>query len=343
MSNFLQSAAILSYEPGKVLLGYGPFLSTKKRIAGRLGIYAPDFFLDDPKPWKHPTDHVELDITELQTKLEALPKLAPEIVWSAPQIHDFHALFAELKEIIQGGRLTKGVPVIFEQGCLESSTEKLLPWLLQFVLSAPNSMRPYGIWDESEGMLGASPEILFELSSESILKTMAIAGTADVESGDALLLDEKEKHEHQLVVDDLVEVLSSLGSVSCDETKVIQAEQLEHLYTALQVELSGKQSFESLVKSLHPTPALGVAPRGNGDGWLRKMNKQVPRGFFGAPFGVEWPDGRAVCFVAIRNMQWNSNKVMLGSGCGVVKSSECKKEWQELALKRASVKRMLGI
>jgi isochorismate synthase EntC len=47
--------------------------------------------------------------------------------------------------------------------------------------------------------------------------------------------------------------------------------------------------------------------------------------------------------VAIRNIQWQDEKIRLGSGCGIVKSSQIEREWQELKLKRESVKRMLSI
>jgi isochorismate synthase EntC len=48
--------------------------------------------------------------------------------------------------------------------------------------------------------------------------------------------------------------------------------------------------------------------------------------------------------VAIRNIQFNENGVVsLGSGCGIVNSSELQSEWQELLLKRQTVREMLGI
>jgi isochorismate synthase EntC len=67
------------------------------------------------------------------------------------------------------------------------------------------------------------------------------------------------------------------------------------------------------------------------------------RGRFGAPFGIEWPDGRAHVLVAIRNVQWSGTTVLLGAGAGLIAGSRLKAEWAELALKRASVKGMLGL
>ena len=63
---------------------------------------------------------------------------------------------------------------------------------------------------------------------------------------------------------------------------------------------------------------------------------------FGAPFGVV-VDGEFSSVVAIRNISWSGNDVFLPSGCGVIEESTLANEWEELALKRNSVKDILGI
>ena len=67
------------------------------------------------------------------------------------------------------------------------------------------------------------------------------------------------------------------------------------------------------------------------------------RGRFGGPIGVEWPDGRAACLVAIRGVQWEDGAVALAAGGGVIARSQLDREWDELALKRTAVKGMLGL
>ena len=76
---------------------------------------------------------------------------------------------------------------------------------------------------------------------------------------------------------------------------------------------------------------------------LRALDGSVDRGRFGAPFGVEWPDGRAHCVVAIRNAQWNGPDVMIGAGGGIIEQSVLEREWAELQLKHAAVKRLLDL
>ena len=101
-------------------------------------------------------------------------------------------------------------------------------------------------------------------------------------------------------------------------------------------------TFEQLVLALHPTPALGLAPRGSNIERLRSWC--VPpdrRGTFGAPFGLRRSDGSELCVVAIRNVAWRGQELRLGSGCGIVSGSRPEREWAELEAKRASVRAML--
>ena len=63
---------------------------------------------------------------------------------------------------------------------------------------------------------------------------------------------------------------------------------------------------------------------------------------FGAPFGVRH-GGAFHAVVAIRFVSWKGNDVCLPSGCGVIEDSVFESEWQELRLKRDSVKELLGV
>ena len=47
--------------------------------------------------------------------------------------------------------------------------------------------------------------------------------------------------------------------------------------------------------------------------------------------------------VAIRNIQWDVDKTLLGSGCGIVSESKIEREWNELTLKRKAVKELLHL
>jgi menaquinone-specific isochorismate synthase len=155
--------------------------------------------------------------------------------------------------------------------------------------------------------------------------------------------DPKEVAEHQSVVEDIATALAPLGSVQVGARELLCLPLLTHFKTDLTLHPRDAVGFDQLVRVLHPTAALGVAPRDAAPHLLRRLDPDGGRGRFGAPFGVEWPDGRAACLVAIRNVQWRGREVTLGAGGGVIDQSRLETEWMELALKREAVKRMLGL
>jgi menaquinone-specific isochorismate synthase len=204
--------------------------------------------------------------------------------------------------------------------------------------------------------LGATPEVLFSVAGvedSTIVQTVALAGTRAAEPGaaHALLADSKERYEHQLVIDDLLETLAPLGRVEIGQTRVVELPTLIHLKTPINVRVprstSTPISTEGLARRLHPTPALGVSPRRLGFSEILRWDGGESRGGFGAPFAVDatLADGTRICecVVAIRNIQWHDGTIRLGSGCGIVPASDIEREWRELKLKRESVKKMLGL
>jgi menaquinone-specific isochorismate synthase len=85
--------------------------------------------------------------------------------------------------------------------------------MLMQVLETPKQRYVYGIWNQEEGILGATPETLFHTSGKMV-QTMALAGTAMKTSENRpldLLKDAKEMKEHRLVVEDIQKQLTPLG------------------------------------------------------------------------------------------------------------------------------------
>ncbi len=254
------------------------------------------------------------------------------------------ALFSRSFELAQdafkAGEVKKVVPIALQEGTLQSALsddQKL--HLLEKLMKTPEHLFAYGEWTQSQGFMGATPEILFEkVGSE--LQTMALAGTSgkDVPSTQ-FLNDPKERKEHQFVIDDIVHVLTSLGSVHVAETKVVEFPALNHLQTNIHVKLNQALSNDDLIRKLHPTPALGIYPR---NAYFRKFSQyplQAERDFFGAPWGIETKDF-ALLLVAIRKWDWNDQKVKVFAGCGVVQESVLEKEFAEILKKIDSVKRI---
>ena len=76
---------------------------------------------------------------------------------------------------------------------------------------------------------------------------------------------------------------------------------------------------------------------------MRELPEANIRRKYGAPFAMLLPNGDLISLVAIRNIQWSENQILLGAGGGVVHSSQLQKEWQELEGKRNSVKSLMGL
>jgi menaquinone-specific isochorismate synthase len=100
------------------------------------------------------------------------------------------------------------------------------------------------------------------------------------------------------------------------------------------------------MKWLHPTPALGVAPRNYGYQWMKALPEQSERQLFGAPICFTFKKQgseqvQSVSLVMIRSVFWSRNFVQVFAGCGIVRESILEKEWQELLAKLDSVDKML--
>ncbi len=314
-SPFLKSGAILA-EGDNITIAYD------EDTHGEVAFYAPDFFLKDPQPWHYYKHHLTLTRQELQALLKPHPL---QTTWSNPKTAPFEQSISDLS-------LKKVVPY----AATTSSTRPDLAHALFNLLNNPN-LYIYGFWNPREGILGATPELLFRRQGDHI-QTMACAGTSS--SLGQLLKSSKDRHEHQVVVDDIVQQLSDHGEPEIAPTNEVAFPGLYHLITP--IEMHTNASFETLIKSLHPTPALGGSPRTEAMNWLVEYDKKIPRGRFGAPFAIK-KGNTETCLVAIRNMQWKESGASIMAGCGVVGESQIENEVRELHLKLYTIKKMLGI
>ncbi|MBV2167123.1 MAG: chorismate-binding protein [Bdellovibrio sp.] len=263
--------------------------------------------------------------------------------WVEPQKEHFRQALEGIRSRIQKNEIQKAVPAIFARSSQTVTAVERAQMLLT-LLEAPQTLYVYGFWQKGEGVLGATPEVLFEYS-QGVIKTMALAGTcpkAEALQRESLLEDEKEMQEHLFVLEDLKNTLKSWGDVKTAGPGILELPMLYHLKTEIEVYCTQKPPFLSLIEQLHPTPALGVAPRSQGYKWMAEFPGQEGRRGFGAPFAFLGPE-EALCLVAIRNLQWNRSVSMIGSGCGIVAASEFEREWRELYQKRLSVRKILGL
>ncbi len=319
-------------------VGLGPFTRSSKRPT-QTAFYMPGFFLNESEPWWVPAEYQELNF-------DAFLKLWPEPAvlkreWVLPSEPQFLARVENILTEIHKGTLKKAVPVVFEkaQGTLSLAE---MAGVVQKFRDLPPDVFPYGYVSGSEGMIGVTPEFLLR-DHGNYIESLALAGTTKVENEGALLKDPKELSEHLFVVNDLKERLSRYGKFEQGQTGEWAVGLVRHLRTDVKLEVEACVDFEDWIEVLHPTPALGVAPRSRSE-WLREQPEASERKHFGAPMGLMRAGGAShICLVCIRGIQWRDNQVWLGSGCGVVAGSVASREWEELKLKRRAVKRILGI
>jgi menaquinone-specific isochorismate synthase len=172
---------------------------------------------------------------------------------------------------------------------------------------------------------------------------MALAGTARSDERALFALDDKEIREHEFVAQTLISKLSDLGMVIRKERGILDLGKLIHFQTLIKVELYKYEEIETLIRRMHPTPALGPLPRTLEtmallQDWRERLG--CPSSF-GAPFGF-LRDGDFEALVAIRMIAWEGEDFFLPSGCGVIAESRLVNEWRELALKRDSVRGIFG-
>ena len=375
LEEFLACGWLLQLNSRQILVGWGSARNQARNLAQnqsepvsfQASLFAPPFYLEEAteasKLWRSTSNWSLVDRGEFISFVLAgvghnVNASQQGFQWVEPSRGDFDKQWQEIRSGMQARGLQKAVPVVFARTCAELNSQRRLS-ILQNLVRLPASLFIYGYWSSTldSGLLGATPEVLFTKIGEEPLETVALAGTrgksTGPDAGEQLFNDPKERHEHQLVIDDIRSVLEKVGEVAVDETGVVELPTLFHLKTPIRVRLNRPMGMEMLARLMHPTPALGVAPRALGFTEMRRWeNTVVDRRQYGAPFGaafefVDETTGHKTSIqhvlVAIRNIQWQGDDLVLGSGCGIVPASDPDREWQELSLKRESVKRMLGL
>ncbi|MGD0983082.1 MAG: isochorismate synthase [Acidimicrobiales bacterium] len=196
-----------------------------------------------------------------------------------------------------------------------------------------------------DGFIGATPELLISRDSDRIA-SLPLAGTA-ARSGDpdadrraeaALLASLKERSEHRVVVDAIVEALSPVveqlevpgGPV------IVELRNVSHLGTEISGTLSrrdgGYPSALELAGLLHPTPAVAGTPVEVALDYLVKL-EELDRDRYAGPVG--WVDARGdgEWYLGIRSAIVEGSSARLFAGVGIVADSDPATELAETQLK----------
>ena len=190
---------------------------------------------------------------------------------------------------------------------------------------------------ENSCFYSLTPERLFKREGNQCYVD-AIAGSCknltlgkpikDTES-QALLSSEKNRYEHEIVVNGIVQKMKDLyHDFYQEQMRVISLHYVQHLKTPLLFTLKNDTSLSALHTALYPTAALGGWPKEKALQFL-KDHKIFDRGLYGAPIG-RWTAQNQEYVVAIRSALAVEKELHVFAGAGIVPQSQVASEWQEM-------------
>lgn len=195
-----------------------------------------------------------------------------------------------------------------------------------------------GLW------MGATPERLVSLENNKF-KTMALAGTQPYTESKNPKWGEKERQEHQFVVDYIVSQIKDptngiiLKNFHVSETYSSKAGNLLHLKADIEGEI-GDFNLKSLLKTLHPTPAVCGLPKEEAKKFILK-NEDYERSFYTGFLGEINVSDQTELFVNLRCAEFTEKQVFIYVGGGVTVDSDPEKEWMETVAKAETMNRVL--
>ncbi|MFB9377276.1 isochorismate synthase MenF [Kineococcus gynurae] len=277
----------------------------------------------------------------------ARARTAPLLAGSrpVPEPARYRAAVAEALRRIETGALAKVV--------LARSLEltALSPWSVPQLageLSARNPMAttvavpvddpvdPAARW-----LVGASPELLLRRRGPSV-SLRPLAGSIprsadpaeDARRGEQLLGSDKDRREHAVVVEAILEALRPFcRQINAPEPELHATPALWHLATPVTGLLIDREVTSThLVAALHPTPAVGGTPRSEALSVIREI-EGLDRGCYAGAVGWQDGDGDGEWVVAVRCGEVSGRRLRIFAGAGIVAGSDPAAELAETGVK----------
>ena len=302
--------------------------------------------LDDPETEYH---RAEMELHSLKELL-----LAGVYAENQPlKLHsEFRALFSEEeycrmvergKEYIREGDIFQ---VVLSNRLEAEMSGSLLDTYRVLRTSNPSPYMFYFSSDDLE-IAGASPETLVKLES-GVVHTFPLAGTRrrgateeeDLALERELLADEKERAEHNMLVDlgrNDVGRVSRFGSVEVEKYMCIERfSHVMHIGSVVRGEMSeGKDAMDAM-DAILPAGTLSGAPKIRACQIINELEGNK-RGIYGGAIGYLDFGGNLDTCIAIRIAFAKNGKVYVRSGAGIVADCVPEKEYQECINKAKAV------
>ena len=291
------------------------------------------------------------ELWEQAQRLSALPAdpsaaagdaAGPAVISGSAWQEGYRSVVERGLELVESGELRKLVLAVRQQLHLAAPLDPL-QLLAQLRRHQPGSCR--FLWQRGDGpaLLGASPERLLTVR-QGQLRSDALAGTAPVGPGaEQLLHSDKDRREHELVVEAITTVLQQAGLQPRRprHPRLARHGQLLHLHTPITAPLADQPAL-SIAAALHPTPAVAGLPRRAAMTALRSL-EPFERGYYAAPIGWIDSEGDTELRVAIRSGSLQGRQLELTAGAGLVRGSAVERELAEVALKLGVLQQQLDL
>lgn len=208
---------------------------------------------------------------------------------------------------------------------------------------------PYMFYFSSDDIevAGASPETLVKLE-DGVLYTFPLAGTKprgrteqeDKQLEKDLLSDEKERAEHNMLVDlgrnDLGKI-SKFGTVSVENyMEILRYSHVMHIGSTVRGEIRNEKCSVDAVDAVLPAGTLSGAPKIRAMEIINELENNK-RGIYGGAIGYVDFTGNLDTCIAIRTAFKKNGKLFVRSGAGIVADSIPENEYRECLNKARAV------
>ena len=206
--------------------------------------------------------------------------------------------------------------------------------------------------DDNACFFGASPELLVRRENHEV-SVNPLAGTAaraidpieDERIGQRLLASQKDRHEHAIVINMVVNALRPFCSELHvpDGPSLVKTATLWHLSTPIRGRLKAPYACSlELALAMHPTPAVCGSPT-LAARTLIENTEPFNREYFAGAAGWCDANGDGEWAVAIRCGQYEKQQIKLYAGAGIVSASQPQSERLETGNKLRTMLNALAI
>jgi isochorismate synthase len=286
-----------------------------------------------------------IDRDDIPPLVAPLPHLASPgrfTVTSVRPPDEWCAMVATAVERLRAGALTKAV--LAREVLVEADAPIDVAAVLRRLRAAYPGTMLYSV----DGLVGATPELLVSRLGD-VVRSHPFAGTTprtgdpatDARAAEALLASAKDRAEHQVTIDMVLDTVLPFCSYvdSEPEPTIVSLANVQHLASRIEGRLSSPAATAlALVEALHPTPAVCGWPTAAARALIAEL-EGLDRGRYTGAVGWVDANGDGAFGVAIRGAEIDGPRARLFAGNGIVADSD---PATELAETRAKLQAMLS-